>query len=257
MKNERLLNVIGEIDERHIIEAVPAKRKNRRTVWMKFAATAACLCLVLTGIFGAARHTVLGEPDPSTVEPSPSTVEPSASAESNQQSLYFPQNKNNGNYIADIDLQYLSDTVTEMMEKSDAVIIARVTRDDEQWQSQPSGLENARSVVVAEEVLKGSIAVGDNVTIHETGWRYEDHDLSIAGEPLLRKDMRVILFLNEEAEGVRGIYGCYQGKIFLDENETAYPFTYFTGAKDDLINFTDMPDPMPLAELRKLLGIGE
>ncbi len=72
MKNKRLLNVIGEIDERYIIEAVPAKRKNRRTVWMKFAATVACLCLVLTGIFGAVRHTVLGEPDPSTVEPSAS-----------------------------------------------------------------------------------------------------------------------------------------------------------------------------------------
>ena len=173
-----------------------------------------------------------------------------------QEKLYFPEKNDKTNKaLAEMIPEQMSSSVAEMMQKSDIVIVARVIRDDEQWLSEPSGLQNSRSVVTVEEVWKGDAAVGDSVSVYETGWRYEDHDYSIGGEPILRKDMHVILFLDEEHDGDRGVRGCYQGKIFLDENETAYPFSYYTVGQEGYGPFTDMPQPMALSELRNLLGV--
>lgn len=55
MKNERLLNEIGEIADRYIAEAAPGARKAPGPRWIKWAAAAACLCLVGFGIFAAVR----------------------------------------------------------------------------------------------------------------------------------------------------------------------------------------------------------
>ena len=46
MTNETLYEVIGEISDRHIKEAKQA-RKEKRTIWLKWSAMAACLCLVI------------------------------------------------------------------------------------------------------------------------------------------------------------------------------------------------------------------
>lgn len=173
-----------------------------------------------------------------------------------QEKLYFPEKNDKTNKaLAEMIPEQMSSSVAEMMQKSDIVIVARVIRDDEQWLSEPSKLENTRSVVTVEEVWKGNVSVGDSVSIYETGWRYDGYDFSIGGEPILRKDMHVILFLDEEHDGDRGVRGCYQGKIFLDENETAYPFMYYTPGQDGYGPFTDMTEPMPLSELRNLLGV--
>ena len=172
-----------------------------------------------------------------------------------QEKLYFPEKNDKTNKaLAEMIPEQMSSSVAEMMQKSDIVIVARVIRDDEQWLSEPSKLENTRSVVTVEEVWKGNVSVGDSVSIYETGWRYDGYDFSI-GEPILRKDMHVILFLDEEHDGDRGVRGCYQGKIFLDENETAYPFSYYTVGQEGYGPFTDMPQPMALSELRNLLGV--
>ena len=178
-------------------------------------------------------------------------------SESEQKKLYFPgKNDKTNKSLAEMIPERMSSSVAEMMQKSDIVIVARVIRDDEQWLSEPSKLENTRSVVTVEEVWKGNVSVGDSVSIYETGWRYDGYDFSIGGEPILRKDMHVILFLDEEHDGDRGVRGCYQGKIFLDENETAYPFSYYTAGQDEGGGpFTDMPQPMALSELRNLLGV--
>ncbi len=173
-----------------------------------------------------------------------------------QEKLYFPEKNDKTNKaLAEMVPEQMSSSVAEMMRKSDIVIVARVIRDDEQWLSEPSKLENTRSVVTVEEVWKGNVSVGDSVSIYETGWRYDGYDFSIGGEPILRKDMHVILFLDEEHDGDRGVRGCYQGKIFLDENETAYPFSYYTVGQEGYGPFTDMPQPMALSELRNLLGV--
>ena len=173
-----------------------------------------------------------------------------------QEKLYFPEKNDKTNKaLAEMIPEQMSSSVAETMQKSDIVIVDRIIRDDEQWLSEPSKLENTRSVVTVEEVWKGNVSVGDSVSIYETGWRYDGYDFSIGGEPILRKDMHVILFLDEEHDGDRGVRGCYQGKIFLDENETAYPFSYYTVGQEGYGPFTDMPQPMALSELRNLLGV--
>ena len=129
-----------------------------------------------------------------------------------QEKLYFPEKNDKTNKaLAEMIPEQMSSSVAEMMQKSDIVIVARVIRDDEQWLSEPSKLENTRSVVTVEEVWKGNVSVGDSVSIYETGWRYDGYDFSIGGEPILRKDMHVILFLDEEHDGDRGVRGCYHG----------------------------------------------
>ncbi len=47
MKNKRLLNIIGEIDDRYIIEASPALKKKNKPFWQKVAAVAAVFAVVL------------------------------------------------------------------------------------------------------------------------------------------------------------------------------------------------------------------
>ena len=46
MKNKHLLNVFGEIDDKHITEAAPAAKKSRKPVWMRWVAVATCFALV-------------------------------------------------------------------------------------------------------------------------------------------------------------------------------------------------------------------
>lgn len=53
MKNKRLLNIIGEIDDRHIAEAAPATRKSRsKPIWIKWGTMAACFVLLISACFG-------------------------------------------------------------------------------------------------------------------------------------------------------------------------------------------------------------
>lgn len=47
MKNKRLFDIVGEIDDRHIAEAAPAAKKSRKPVWVKWDAMAACLAVVV------------------------------------------------------------------------------------------------------------------------------------------------------------------------------------------------------------------
>ena len=55
MKTERLLNQIGEIDDRYIAEAAPAAKKEAKPRRIRWAAAAACLCLAGIGLFAAIR----------------------------------------------------------------------------------------------------------------------------------------------------------------------------------------------------------
>ena len=58
MKEDRILNVLGKVDEKYIKEADPeAKAKRKAPVWTKWAAMAACLCLIIAGgLFGNIFH---------------------------------------------------------------------------------------------------------------------------------------------------------------------------------------------------------
>lgn len=47
MKREDISEAVGNISTKHIQEAAPGKRTNKRPAWMKWGAMAACLCLIL------------------------------------------------------------------------------------------------------------------------------------------------------------------------------------------------------------------
>lgn len=47
MKEEkRILNVLGQVDEKYVAEAAPGKRANKKLTWIKWTSIAACLALV-------------------------------------------------------------------------------------------------------------------------------------------------------------------------------------------------------------------
>lgn len=50
MRKEDFAEVIGDINEKHIVEA-RADHKAKKPTWLKWGAMAACLCLVLVGAF--------------------------------------------------------------------------------------------------------------------------------------------------------------------------------------------------------------
>lgn len=53
MKEKRILNILGKVDEKYIEEAAPSKRTRKSRSWVKWGALAACLCLVaITFIIG-------------------------------------------------------------------------------------------------------------------------------------------------------------------------------------------------------------
>ena len=46
MREERMLNLLGQIDNEYILEAAPRKKAGRKKAWHKWMAVAACLCLI-------------------------------------------------------------------------------------------------------------------------------------------------------------------------------------------------------------------
>lgn len=53
MKSQRLLELLGEIDDRYILEAAPSGKKRRHTVLGKWGAIAACALVLLAACFGS------------------------------------------------------------------------------------------------------------------------------------------------------------------------------------------------------------
>ena len=51
MKEERILFALSDIDDGYIEEAAPAKGRTGKAVWIRWAAAAACLCLIIGGMY--------------------------------------------------------------------------------------------------------------------------------------------------------------------------------------------------------------
>lgn len=51
MKEKRVLDILGKVDEKYIEEAAPAKRTRKSRSWVKWGAMAACLCLVVVASY--------------------------------------------------------------------------------------------------------------------------------------------------------------------------------------------------------------
>lgn len=51
MKGKRILNALGNVDDSYIEEAAPGTSRRARHGWVKWVSVAACLCIVLMGVF--------------------------------------------------------------------------------------------------------------------------------------------------------------------------------------------------------------
>ena len=56
MKKEDMFDVIGEVDERKVADALNVAPHKRKMSWVKWSAIAACLCLVIVGVFSIFPH---------------------------------------------------------------------------------------------------------------------------------------------------------------------------------------------------------
>ncbi len=59
MKSKDILHAMGGIDPEFVERATPGRRssrKRKKTVWLRWVAAAACICLIVGGVFGVPRH---------------------------------------------------------------------------------------------------------------------------------------------------------------------------------------------------------
>lgn len=75
MKNERLLQAFGKIDDNLVYNAAPPEKKTKRTGWIKWGAAAACLVFVVAIYYVGISPLPGSEQPPVTAEP-PISVTP-------------------------------------------------------------------------------------------------------------------------------------------------------------------------------------
>lgn len=169
--------------------------------------------------------------------------------------LYFPTNINNQEMSAS--MSYEVKDFEQLYGYAVNIIVGNVT--DYETYYHPNGLHtNVFSQVEVEETLKGSIEVGEQITISETGQHLDNGtDISIDGVPLLYPGMKVILFLNEGGQLIDpqktgyGIIGTYLGKFIYHPDGTIYNFSLLGG--DNALTLADAQEPLTEEEFRALL----
>ncbi len=149
--------------------------------------------------------------------------------------------------------------MNELYNGSEAVIVCSIVGED---QTLCGSVDMAISKAKIEKVIKGDLTVGETVNIQETGLRREQGDLSIDGVPLLRNNMKVMLFLSGhddvvmDGETSYGINGCYYGKFFYDEDNVLHSAADF--ASESNLKLSDFTNPVKeQTMLEKINGIAE
>lgn len=72
MKNKRFIQAMGEIDDRILtryeaVEQKMSRQKNHKSIWIKYASLAACLCIIFTSVFLLQRERGFGGDTPAIV----------------------------------------------------------------------------------------------------------------------------------------------------------------------------------------------
>ena len=186
---------------------------------------------------------------PAPIPPAPEREQADGVADdaAKEQNVVFPDaNTENKSMSATMRSTVIPTDLQDMEDKASNVVLCTVT-DDSESETFESGLVLSYAGVTVEKVIKGALSEGDVLNITETGTRFEDHDASIDGVPLLRKGMRVVLFLHDKTEqGRYGIVANYYGKLFVDGDGLVYPPSYFSARAGTISGFTE---PMPLDKL--------
>ena len=149
------------------------------------------------------------------------------------------------------------------------IVLCDVVSDIDEYAEYEDNLTNYTDVRVA-RVIKGEFEVGDMITVRDEGHRNADGSDTIPsdGSPLLRKNMRVLLFLmpsdagtppefTKEGYTFSGLSAApYLGKVYIDENNMAYPAASYIGATRDYPVWEcldDFKEPVPLGKLIAVL----
>lgn len=200
-QSERLFQLFGDIEEAYIADAADIPKKNRKPMYLKVVALAACVALFVCGGYSARRWFYV-------------------SGAMSFESVYYPtQSSGLG---ASFMMTLIGTTLEELYEEADIVLIAKVVEDDLPEYNNGQTSKCLAKVHVLSE-YKGTVTVGEELTVRESGSRKNATGTELApdGVPLLAEDMCVLLFLREGTElsdGVvaHSICGEYQGKFFFD-----------------------------------------
>jgi len=171
------------------------------------------------------------------------TTPPPSPTNEKEDVIYFPNNFEK-NHIIDADIYDPSDNLAELYTKSHAIVIAKVI--DSYDVNYNNRLDFTCSDIKVEKVLKGSLQANQTINIEELGIRHEEYETSIAGVPLLKENMKVLLFLTEPSDVIQGFdaYGvvdCVTGKFFYDNNKTIHPSINF--AVEQTLSLSDFKSP--------------
>lgn len=154
------------------------------------------------------------------------------------------------------------------------IVLCDVISDIDEYAEYESNLTNYTDVRVV-RVIKGEFEEGDMITVCDEGHRNADGSDTIPddGGPLLRKNMRVLLFLRpnlletapeierpikiKEGYKYTGLGAApYLGKVYIDENNMAYPTASYIDAVRDYPVWECLDDfkkPVPLGKLIAVL----
>lgn len=147
-----------------------------------------------------------------TQEPTTDNQSNSIIAKLNLQNAYLPQINESGGPIHSWALGYLN--IQDLYHGADDIIIADVI--GEGVIVEDSGIEIDVKVVSS---LKNRYKEGDLVSIHQYGEITNDgKEWTIDGVPLLRKNMKVILFVHQYENNACVILNDYLGKFLIDTN---------------------------------------
>lgn len=157
-------------------------------------------------------------------------------------------------------LVYVGESLAEMYQSEETgyVVIADVVLDTGIIDHEKTP-DQVVSVLRLREVLKGDMQPGDLIRVPETGIRRLDgSDVAIDGVPLLRKNMRVLLFLKppytmKNGETGYSIRGVYQGKFFFDTEGMLHAGASLSDEAHQQLE--DCPDVMTLEEFKALLPL--
>lgn len=168
----------------------------------------------------------------------------SSCSKSDVNNLVFPEKGKNGALFAESG--YCGDTIQEMYELSANVIIGKVTENgviDEKYYK-----DSVYANVCIEKTLKGELKPNDTIKVADIAVIQDSMEITIDGVPLLKKGMRVMLFLTGASVGkfetevkFYSIMGATAGRFFCDKNNKFHSVKEFTDADTYTVSDGDVP----------------
>lgn len=169
----------------------------------------------------------------------------SKAPEKTDNNIYYP-NPSVKNLTMDAEFSHMHENLQDLYNDSSLIIIGDVIDEGE---IDPQYFYSAVSADVRiNKIIKGDKNTGDIITIAEAGERDIEpgKDWSVAGVPLLKKNMRVLLFLKEsypigENKTAYLVNTGYLGKYFYDNSGNIHSSAEFT---DEAFTVSDFKNAM-------------